>query len=122
MKLVHASRGLEYMHRTWGRVLLIGCHPHDGACLIVERMAGIDPDEDDQEFATCEASDLEPAEGSEWPFLGFTSRERARAQSRAWGERHGFTENPEGSGRWFTAAGSPVTHEMWELALAKEAP
>lgn len=65
--------GAEYMHCDWGRVLVIGCHPFDGACLIIERQETTDPDDDDHVLDRCEASDLAPAEGSLWPYLGFTS-------------------------------------------------
>lgn len=122
MKLADTARPAEYTHRTWGRVLLIGCHPHDGACLIIERQETTDPDDDDHVLDTCEASDLELVEGSEWPFLGFTSCERNRDRSRAWGERHGFAEVPEGSGRWFYADGSSVPADVWLAAYDKDHP
>lgn len=79
MRLSDTKRPAEYMHRTWGRVLLIGCHPHDGAYLIIERMATIDPDDDDHVLDYCEASDLTPVDGDLWPFLGFTTPTNAEA-------------------------------------------
>lgn len=66
--------GAEFIHKELGRVMLIGVHPHDGACFVVEGMSTIDPDDDDQAFYTCERHDLTPVEGSEWPYLGFTKR------------------------------------------------
>jgi hypothetical protein len=72
MKLADVKFHAEYQHREWGRVLVLGCHTFDGACLIIERMETTDPDDDDLVLDTCEASDLTPAEGSEWPWLGFT--------------------------------------------------
>lgn len=72
MKLADVEFHREYLHREWGRVLVLTSHTHDGALLIVERMATIDPDGDEYVLDYCEASDLTPAEGSKWPWLGFT--------------------------------------------------
>jgi hypothetical protein len=73
MKLADVKFHTEYLHREWGRVLVLGCHTFDGACLIIERMSTTDPDDDDLVLDACEASDLSPAEGSLWPYLSFTS-------------------------------------------------
>ena len=69
MKIEH---GKEYQHRDWGRVLVVGWHPHDGALLVVERRPTTDPEDDELMFDGCEASDLSPVEGEQWPWLGFT--------------------------------------------------
>jgi hypothetical protein len=127
MKLEDVTPHAEYLHRIWGRVLHIGCHPHDGAHLIVERQETIDPDDDDHVLGYCEASDLTPAEGSLWPYLGFTLKERSALQSREWGARHGFAEVPEGSGRWQYPNGTPVPFDVWCMTwradyLPQEAP
>lgn len=108
--------GAEYMHPAWGRVMVIGCHPHDGACVIVERMSTTDPDDDDLVLDRCEYSDLTSVEGSCWPFLGFTSHGRARQLSREWSARHGFAEVPEGSGRWQYPNGTSVPSDVWLAA------
>lgn len=71
-RLNEIERGKEYMHKEWGRVMVISSHPHDGACLIIERMETTDPDCDDLTLDTCESSDLTETQGSNWPFLGFT--------------------------------------------------
>jgi len=123
MKIEYDS---EYTHKVWGRVLAITSHPHDGACLIIERQETTDPDDDGHVLDTCEASDLTPAEGSHWPYLGFTSQERSRQRSQVFGEQHGFAEVPEGSGRWQYPDGSAVPLDVWDAAwrktyLAKEA-
>lgn len=110
----------EYTHPVWGRVLLIGCHPHDGALLIVQRQETTDSDDDDHVFDSCESSDLTPAEGSCWPYLGFTSLEHSRQQSREWSARHGFAEVPEGSGRWQYPNGTPVPADVWDAAWRAE--
>lgn len=48
-------RKTYYRHKKLGKVLVIDCHPHDGACLIVEY------EKDDETYLDyCEASDLEP--------------------------------------------------------------
>lgn len=101
--------GAEYWHRDWGRVMLISSHPRDGGCIIVERQETTDPDDDDLVLDTCERSDLFmlPLQ-KQWPYLGFTSRERSREQSRAFGVSGGFAEIPEGSGRWFYPDGRRV--------------
>lgn len=109
--------GTEYWHRSWGRVLLIGGHPIDGATLVVERQETTDPDDDDHVLDTCESSDLEDlALQDQWPYLGFTSKERAQAQSRAFGASGGFAEVPEGSGRWFYPDGRRVPDNEWNVA------
>lgn len=65
----------EFWHRVHGRVLVIGCHPHDGACLVIERQIDTDPEADDQVLDTCERSDLSHVEPQDqWPYLGFTVR------------------------------------------------
>lgn len=65
--------GAEYMHSKWGRVMFVSSHPHDGACKIIQRMETANPFDDDLVLDTCERSDLSPAEGRLWPFLGFTT-------------------------------------------------
>lgn len=91
------SYGKEYIHRVWGRVLYIAPHPCDGATLIVERQSTIDRDDDDLVLDTCERCDLADVElQDQWPFLGFTSRERSEAVSQAWCAKHGFVQVSSG--------------------------
>lgn len=112
--------GKEYWHRTWGRVLLIGGHPIDGGTLVIERQETVDPDDDDHVLDTCESSDLSDLEvQGQWPYLGFTSRERSAEQSRAFGQQHGFAEVPEGSGLWQYPDGTVVPHDVWRDAWNK---
>lgn len=67
------AHGSEHIHKKHGRVMVIHCHPHDGASLIIQRMETTDPDDDDLVLDTCENCDLGPAlPDSTWPFLGFT--------------------------------------------------
>lgn len=70
---VVTKNGSEHIHKTHGRVMVITCHPYDGASLIIQRMETTDPDDDDLVLDTCENSDLGPAlPDKAWPFLGFT--------------------------------------------------
>lgn len=55
MELRTLDRGRSYSHKTLGEVVLLGSHPHDGACLIIERY---DPEEDEWSLHRCEASDF----------------------------------------------------------------
>lgn len=48
-------RGIYYRHKTNGKVLLIGNHPHDGACYIAEQY---DEANDAWHLITCESSEL----------------------------------------------------------------
>ncbi len=119
---LNLQHGSEHMHKDWGRVMFIHCHPQDGASLVVERQSTTDPDDDDHVLATCESSDLGPAlPDSAWPYLGFTSEARSRAQSLAWGERHNFVETPPGSWRWvWSSTGLPVDHDVWLAAWRQD--
>lgn len=122
-ELTKTSYGSEHIHRTLGRIMVICSHPHDGGTLIIERQDTSDPDDDDLVLDTCERSDLGPAlPTSEWPFLGFTSRERSNENSRVWGAKHGFTQTPEGSGQWFYADGTRVPTDVWSAAHAEDYP
>lgn len=112
--------GTEYWHTNWGRVMFVASHPHDGATVIIERQETVDPDDDDRVFAICEHKDLwHISPQDQWPYLGFTSRERSAEQSRAFGQQHGFAEVPEGSGIWRWPDGSPVPHPVWLAAWNK---
>jgi hypothetical protein len=112
--------GTEYWHTTQGRVMLVATHPHDGATVIIERQETTDPDDDDHVFDTCERSDLwNLTPQGQWPYLGFTSRERAAESSRAFGREHGFAEVPEGSGLWQYPDGTVVPHSVWRDAWNK---
>ncbi len=61
--------GHEYYHRNLGTCTLIHCHPHDGACLVMERWV-----DDEQEYFTCEKSDLIFEEnGKRFRVTGYTA-------------------------------------------------
>lgn len=66
--------GDEFMHIKWGRIMVVYSHPHDGACLVIERQETTEPDCDKRVFDSCERSDLiGPLPDRKWPYLGFTS-------------------------------------------------
>lgn len=112
--------GTEYWHRTWGRIMYVGGYPPDGSTLVIERQETTDLDDDDHVLDTCERSDLFLLEvQDQWPYLGFTSKERSAEQSRAFGASGGFAEVPEGSGRWFYPDGRRVPDDEWSAAWQK---
>ena len=61
-------RGGEYEHPVFGRVLVIGNHPHDGAARICETVI-----DDESFYFLTDRSTLTPADGeSKWPYLGLS--------------------------------------------------
>ncbi len=119
-KIVERSRWIrwnnaEWWHHKWGRVIIVGTHPYDGACLIIMRQETTDRDDDEHVYDDCERSDLEPLPNQCWPYLGFTNEAEQRAKSRAWGLENNMEERPPGGGLWyFLGTDDRVPADHWQ--------
>lgn len=108
--------GSEHWHDKFGRVMLAGLHPYDGAVRIV--MVAVDDDApEDSCYRTVEGSELRPLPDRTWPYLGFITEEISDSCSAPWATKHGIEERPRGSGQWFhTATDLRVVGEFFRKA------
>lgn len=92
--------GSEHWNDKFGRVMLVGFHPHDAALAFV--MKAIDDDAPrDSDLVSVERSELRPLPDRTWPYLGFITKELSDSCSAPWAAKHGIEERPRGSGQWF---------------------
>ena len=112
--------GSEHWHAQYGRVMLVGLYPHDGALRIVE--VAVDDDVPlDGHWRAVEASELRPLPDRTWPYLGFITEAISARCSAPWAEEHDFLEKPKGSGQWFHAAtGLRVSKDEFLSAHAED--
>lgn len=108
--------GSEHWHAKFGRVMLVGFHPHDGALRIV--MKAVDDDApEDSDLISVESGELRELPDRTWPYLGFITKELGDSCSAPWAAKHGIEEKPKGSGQWFhTVTGMRVMGEFFRSA------